>query len=315
MILNKNGLWRTSQWKLFFRDCKDLAMKTDSETTKNMLKGFTLVELLVVISIIAILLAVLMPALSKARDQAKVAVCKTNIRQLAMAHVMYLNQNNYKGLVSDAAGAEYWMTQLTPYLEQNKIAKGQGISNTQDLSKQMRIIKCASTAPPKTSSGGVAGTAKNQWRYVGTATKGPWRNTTVSIEGAYGMNGWIGGLGVEQYINMRPDTKQRCIMRDYVPLRADIPVFADSSWIDFYPVELDNVITAPTAALIETGSGYGSANGYEDVGMWRICIKRHRMAINIGFADGHVALVPLTNLWAYQWAKEFHRSDYVKVPR
>ncbi len=58
--------------------------------------GFTLVELLVVISIIALLLSVLLPALSAARSHARAVVCKNNIRQLVLANTGYaLENNNY----------------------------------------------------------------------------------------------------------------------------------------------------------------------------------------------------------------------------
>ncbi|OHB58870.1 MAG: hypothetical protein A2Y12_00445 [Planctomycetes bacterium GWF2_42_9] len=59
-------------------------------------KAFTLVELLVVISIIAMLLAVLIPSLQKARDQAKMVVCKSNLRQVGLAFVLYAESNNGK---------------------------------------------------------------------------------------------------------------------------------------------------------------------------------------------------------------------------
>ncbi len=59
----------------------------------NIAKAFTLVELLVVISIIALLLAILMPALGKARDQARRVICKANQHQLGIAFASYANDN------------------------------------------------------------------------------------------------------------------------------------------------------------------------------------------------------------------------------
>jgi prepilin-type N-terminal cleavage/methylation domain-containing protein len=56
--------------------------------------GFTLLELLVAIGIIAVLIAVLLPVLGKARAQANRAVCLSNIRQLGAAILMYCNDNN-----------------------------------------------------------------------------------------------------------------------------------------------------------------------------------------------------------------------------
>ncbi|MHB9071644.1 MAG: type II secretion system protein [Sedimentisphaerales bacterium] len=58
--------------------------------------GFTLVELLVVISIIALLLAILMPSLQKAREQGRKVVCMTNLKQQAYALQLYTENNNGK---------------------------------------------------------------------------------------------------------------------------------------------------------------------------------------------------------------------------
>jgi prepilin-type N-terminal cleavage/methylation domain-containing protein len=52
-------------------------------------QGFTIIELLVVVSIIALLIGILLPAIGKARDQARLTISQTNMRNLATAHETY----------------------------------------------------------------------------------------------------------------------------------------------------------------------------------------------------------------------------------
>ena len=59
-------------------------------------RAFTLVELLVVIGIIAILIAIIMPALNRARENARRTRCLSNMRQLSMAWTMYVQNNRGK---------------------------------------------------------------------------------------------------------------------------------------------------------------------------------------------------------------------------
>jgi prepilin-type N-terminal cleavage/methylation domain-containing protein/prepilin-type processing-associated H-X9-DG protein len=137
--------------------------------------GFTLVELLVVIGIIAVLISILLPALSAARRQANTVKCLSALRQVGACFMLYAR--DYKGVMplvrgesndgsipyerfhSDS-GDKYWTDWLMPYYNKNAVSTGTPTVAQFDAARKTVFWGCPNWTP---QIGGTAGSYGYQY--------------------------------------------------------------------------------------------------------------------------------------------------------
>jgi len=95
-------------------------MTTRCLSVRPLRRGFTLVEILIVLAIVGILAAILLPAFSAARNAARTATCASNLHQLHLAFQMYLSDNNrfyaYPGQATSIGANCEWPVLVEKYV-------------------------------------------------------------------------------------------------------------------------------------------------------------------------------------------------------
>ncbi|UCD53344.1 MAG: prepilin-type N-terminal cleavage/methylation domain-containing protein [Phycisphaerales bacterium] len=230
-------------------------------------KAFTLIEQLVVISIVVLLLAILLPALHRARAQARAVACQSNLRQAGIYFALYTEQNDYRFFPDLPIGLGYpaWYEPMKAYFIDGP-----------------EVLLCPSANRYRRSSEvhpDWGGGSRSAWEYSG-------------VLASYGTNHWIGSVTEEHRPGQAADQSWETPL---IRKAATVPVLLECMFGGGSPTRHDG---PPIEDDWHAACGRGCNTSH-------FCLNRHSETINSLFMDWSVRKVGLKELWTLKWHKRY----------
>ena len=255
-------------------------MRPDVTRRSRSRNGFTLVELLTVIGLIALLVSLFMPVLGKVRAAANTTGCVSNLRQVGLAWTMYVAENHgclpdFVGITSsstaDSAWRGYWPG----------IAAGAGVKEESLLCPAARTV---SDRPRG------YGTVSDAWNGRGVHNGGTYRMSDETAR--------VSSFGYNRYLNQRGRFAPREAAGTLNALsdRSNVPAFFDCVHPDATPISRGPSIPELSPPSLR---GDGVVEGSPE--HWKFLLGRHGRGINVYMADGSARWVRLEDTYLLTW--------------
>ena len=258
-------------------------------------RAFTLIELLVVISVIVLLMALLLPALQKARNQARAVVCQANLKQWGTTLGLYTEDN--QGCFPCYNSRE----DITWFL------RGSVVSLDDPNGQSLRPVDTKGIACCPMAVRSVSGTKFARLHNGQRIMEGRWGRTFEAWEmtspgrpfrTSYGFNGWLFDDRFSWYPSAPHSIRHHHGKSPNLFLlrgRANIPVLLDSTMPYSSPM---GVFPPPRRGGINSTMTMGP-----------FCMNRHSEHINGLFLDWSVRKIGPKELWTLKWHLQFDTAN------
>lgn len=224
-------------------------------------KGFTLIELLVVIAIIAILAAILFPVFAQARSKARQTMCLSNMRQMASAMTMYLNDYD----------------ETFPSVWAGGTVAGDGMFIMQTYIKNYGVLWCPdrNTFVQTVLNGQVM-----TWRLSGYGYNWGWHNPESGVPCANGAANWLGIYCGNGLLHAQEAFNSLGRGRQLAEVVRPASMFAyGDSW------DTPRQTLSPRVMWMDEGTGTEGSRA------------RHSLGANFAYVDGHAKWQRVRPYW------------------